>query len=145
VNIGKRVRNRRDELGLTRKDIEAMVTFTDKTLENIEKGSSPTFANLLQLAKALKTSVAYLIGETDNPSLGALKGEESSPEEIEKLGYRERASDDSEELTPPEAMDENMRVLWYEFIAARRLRRYVEGLSPRPTGTKDSNPGEGSS
>jgi transcriptional regulator with XRE-family HTH domain len=73
MSLGDRVLARRKSLGLTREDVESKVDFTAKTIEAIEKGSKTTFDKVASLAAALETTVAFLSGETDDPSPNALR------------------------------------------------------------------------
>lgn len=62
MNIGKRVRLRRKELGMTQVELASRAGITQSTLSSIENGdtSTPLGANLLRLAAALECSPNWL-------------------------------------------------------------------------------------
>lgn len=65
---GLRIRTRRKKLGISGKDIADALNTTKVTVSRWETGKSePDDKTKFELAKLLKTSVAYLMGETDNP------------------------------------------------------------------------------
>lgn len=62
-----------------------------------KNGRVPNYANLSAVANALETTIAYLTGETDDPSAGIKKDpipkdEAVSPAEQEILGFLDSAS-----------------------------------------------------
>ena len=69
---GLRVKERRKELKLSAQDVADELGTTRVTVSRWESGiSEPNDKTKKALANVLKTSVAYLMGETDNPVLGA--------------------------------------------------------------------------
>ncbi len=69
---GLRVKKRRKELKLSAQDVADELGTTRVTVSRWESGiSEPNDKTKKALANVLKTSVAYLMGETDNPILGA--------------------------------------------------------------------------
>lgn len=67
---GERVKKRRKELGLTQAELGELVGLKKAQISNIETGKRSTPSKNSQLfAKALQTSVAYLMGESDEPSV----------------------------------------------------------------------------
>ncbi len=53
---------------LTQQDLADSLDVSLRTVQNWEAGSrSPDYASLSALARALRTSQAYLLGETDDP------------------------------------------------------------------------------
>jgi transcriptional regulator with XRE-family HTH domain len=70
--ITQRLRDRRDELGLTQKQIVTRLAkcglrTTNRALSSLEHGSGLDVAKLPELAIALDCTVTYLIGLTDDP------------------------------------------------------------------------------
>ena len=66
---GKRLKKLRKELGLSGDAIAQALDTTRVTVSRWESGvSEPNDKKKVALAKILNTSVAYLMGETDNPS-----------------------------------------------------------------------------
>ena len=59
----------RDKMGLTQAELATMANISTVTLSRYENSKrSPQYCDLQKIAQALKTSVAYLMGETDDPS-----------------------------------------------------------------------------
>jgi hypothetical protein len=70
--ITQRLRQRRDDLGLTQKQIVTRLArcgllTTNRALSSLEHGSGLDVAKLPELAIALDCTVSYLIGLTDDP------------------------------------------------------------------------------
>ena len=70
--ITQRLRQRRDDLGLTQKQIVTRLArcglqTTNRALSSLEHGAGLDIAKLPELAKALDCTVTYLIGLTDDP------------------------------------------------------------------------------
>lgn len=70
--ITQRLRRRRDDLGLTQKQIVTRLArcgllTTNRALSSLEHGSGLDVAKLPELATALDCTVTYLIGLTDDP------------------------------------------------------------------------------
>lgn len=69
VNMAQRLLARRNELKMSRERVAAIAQISDRTLQNYEKGDrEPKASDLMALARALNTTVAYLIGEVDTPN-----------------------------------------------------------------------------
>ena len=70
--ITQRLRQRRDDLGLTQKQIVTRLArcglqTTNRALSSLEHGAGLDIAKLPELARALDCTVTYLIGLTDDP------------------------------------------------------------------------------
>lgn len=70
--ITQRLRHRRDELGLTQKQVVTRlgrlgVPTTNRALSSLEHGSGLDIAKLPELARVLDCTVTYLLGLTDDP------------------------------------------------------------------------------
>ncbi len=67
---GERAKRRRKELGLSGEKVAEVLGTTRVTVSRWESDTSePDDRTKIALAKLLNTSVAYLIGETDNPNI----------------------------------------------------------------------------
>lgn len=69
----QRLRERRRALGLTQRDVVALLecrghTTTNRTLSAMENGRGLDLGLLPELAEALRCSVTYLLGLTQDPS-----------------------------------------------------------------------------
>lgn len=64
AEIGKRIRAKREELGLTQEELAARLGYKSKTtIAKIENGTNDIVqSKVVDFAKALNTSVAYLMG-----------------------------------------------------------------------------------
>jgi transcriptional regulator with XRE-family HTH domain len=70
--ITQRLRQRRDDLGLTQKQVDTRLGrcglhTTNRALSSLEHGTGLDVAKLPELATALDCTVTYLIGLTDDP------------------------------------------------------------------------------
>jgi transcriptional regulator with XRE-family HTH domain len=64
---GERVRERREAAGLTQAEVAQMMTADERTVQSWEAGYKIPAIRLPILAHALKTTVEYIRGETDDP------------------------------------------------------------------------------
>ncbi|HST48477.1 helix-turn-helix domain-containing protein [Jatrophihabitans sp.] len=83
--ITQRLRERRDDLGLTQKQIVTRLArcglqTTNRALSSLEHGSGLDVAKLPELAIALDCTVTYLLGLTDDPH--SWLPAESAPEPV---------------------------------------------------------------
>jgi transcriptional regulator with XRE-family HTH domain len=72
LHITQRLRQRRDELGLTQKQVVTRLgrcglLTTNRALSSLEHGTGLDVAKLPELAAALDCTVTYLLGLTDDP------------------------------------------------------------------------------
>ena len=77
-----------------------------------------------KIADALGTTVAYIVGEVNDPSPDAMNKSSYTEEEIEKLGFRSRSSEG--DLADAEDMERVHKALLREYEAAKRLREFEE-------------------
>ncbi len=71
VEVGRRVRNARDERGLTQEALATLVSLTRTSITNIEKGRQKLLAHtIMDLATALKIPPATLLPENHSTSDG---------------------------------------------------------------------------
>jgi len=64
-----RMKALRDQLGLSQSELARRAHSTQQTINRLEAGGTDNPRNLLPLARALQTSAAFLMGETDDPTL----------------------------------------------------------------------------
>lgn len=69
--VTERMMERCEALGLTPITAATRAGFQRDLFRNIARGGEPTTSTLMRMAQALSTSMSYLIGETDDPGLGA--------------------------------------------------------------------------
>jgi len=64
MNFGTKIRQRRDQLGLSQQDLARLLGMTQSRISEIESGARPhvNLTNLRNLARALGVSADYLIG-----------------------------------------------------------------------------------
>ena len=69
MEIGDRIKSRREELGMTQEELAAKLHYKSKTtIAKIENGTNDIVqSKVVEFAKALKTSPAYLMGWIDIP------------------------------------------------------------------------------
>ena len=72
LRITQRLRHRRDELGLTQKQVVTRLgrcglQTTNRALSSLEHGTGLDIAKLPELAAALDCTITYLLGLTDDP------------------------------------------------------------------------------
>lgn len=69
ADVGRRVREARDERGLTQEALATLVSLTRTSITNIEKGRQKLLAHtLMDLAAALKVAPATLLPENHSTS-----------------------------------------------------------------------------
>ena len=78
MNLGTKIRQRREELGLSQQELARLLGMTQARISEIESGARPhvNLPNLRNLARTLGVSADYLIGtweegETPAPPPGA--------------------------------------------------------------------------
>lgn len=64
-----RMKALREGLGMSQSELARRAQSTQQTINRLEAGGTDNPRNLLQLARALETSAAFLMGETDDSSL----------------------------------------------------------------------------
>lgn len=75
MTIGERIRNRRENLGMTQNDLAKILGYSSRTtITKIESGINDIAqSKILAIAKALKTTPAYLMGWEDEEGNNLLK------------------------------------------------------------------------
>jgi phage repressor protein C with HTH and peptisase S24 domain len=85
--VGDRIAARLAELGMSQSELARKVELAQPTINNLINRNKVGTKHLHRIAYALQTSAAYLNGETDDPTIGALPA--PTPELIaEQLGMR---------------------------------------------------------
>ena len=68
VEMGLKIRILREEKRLTQMMLAELTGMTDREVSNIESGKvTPLFSSIYEIAKALNTSIDYLVSEGDDP------------------------------------------------------------------------------
>ncbi len=71
---------------MSRSEVCALANISEASLYNYEQGKrDPKGKDIVELAKALKTTVAYIFGETDDPSPDALKSLNDYQTEVHEI------------------------------------------------------------
>jgi transcriptional regulator with XRE-family HTH domain len=65
--IGERIQHRLDELGLSQAELARRVKLRQSTINGLVRGEQRSSTHLHVIARELKTSTAYLSGETNDP------------------------------------------------------------------------------
>lgn len=65
ISIGKSIKSRREELGMTQPELSNMANISQAYISDLERGkcNKPTAPVLLQLSAALRLTVGELLGE----------------------------------------------------------------------------------
>lgn len=73
ANIGKRIRLKREELGITQEELAKLLGYKNKsTIAKIENGTNDiTQSKVVEFAHVLHTTVAYLMGWDDKTESGS--------------------------------------------------------------------------
>lgn len=71
MNLGNRIKARSDELGISGAELARRVGLKQPTISALMSGKSRSSSHLHLIARALETTVEYLLGETDDPSPAA--------------------------------------------------------------------------
>ncbi|MDR1978838.1 MAG: helix-turn-helix domain-containing protein [Synergistaceae bacterium] len=82
--IGDRIRKRRNDLGLSGIELANLVGISQPYISAIEREiRQPSLDILLLLARALGTSVSYLLGETDDPEFSRILAMRKRPPNLD--------------------------------------------------------------
>lgn len=125
MNIGKRIRDRRKELGLSADDLAEAIGKDRTTIYRYERGAIEKLPTniLVPIAEALHTTPAYLMGWDDDP-----------------MDYEEWLNDECHKIPDdiwPEITDPQERAKkYYEFKKAEEEDHYLESVQPLTTQQK---------
>lgn len=125
ADIGKRIKNRRKELGITQEELAQKLGYKNKsTIAKIENGTNDIVqSKVVEFAKALDTTVAALMGWDD-----------TEPEQEEHYYL----DDDAREMAEFMFTNPEYKVL---FDASRKVKKedieFVRQMIERMTGSSD--------
>lgn len=125
MNIGKRIRDRRKELGLSADDLAEAIGKDRTTIYRYERGAIEKLPTniLVPIAEALHTTPAYLMGWDDDP----MDYEEWLNNECHKI-----PDDAWPEITDPQERAKK----YYEFKKAEEKDHYLKQAQPLTTQQK---------
>ena len=67
MSLGERIEALRKEIGISQAELARRVGVRQSTMNSLIKGNSRTTRSLVAIARELRTTPAYLSGETDDP------------------------------------------------------------------------------
>jgi len=71
MTLGRRIEERRLAIGISQAELARRVGIRQSTINSLINGDSRSSRSIVQIARELETTAAYLIGDTDDPSAGA--------------------------------------------------------------------------
>lgn len=89
MSLGSRIAGRLSALGMSQAELARRAGAPQTTINSLIKGDSRSSPHLVRIARALKTTPAYLTGETDDESIDAVDLA-FSPEDIEWIDLLHR-------------------------------------------------------
>lgn len=118
--IGKRMRDRRLELGYSLEEVAASVGVATSTIQRYEAGriSQPKMPVIEVIARALDVSPAWLIGKSNDPQQSPTHGDDNRDDDVLFALFGKHA----EEIT-----DEDMEDVRLALELVKKLRRDKEG------------------
>lgn len=81
MKIGRRIEERRKALGISQSQLARDAGLSQSTINGLIHGHAHSSTHLHRIARALKTTPAYLACETDDPGRDAPDPDELTPEE----------------------------------------------------------------
>ena len=116
MEIGERIRKQRKAIRLRQDELAASVGMSTKSIQRWEYGERPPHADIIpQLAEALHTTVAYLMGLEDAPAPG-----QESPEPPSKEPEKEPA--DTPDMVKVDTQTRDHGELYYRFANGSEVR-----------------------
>lgn len=70
--IGSRIELRRQDLGISQAELARRVGIRQSTMHSLITGASRSSRSITRIARELRTTPAYLVGDIDDPDSGAL-------------------------------------------------------------------------
>ncbi|MEO7467376.1 MAG: helix-turn-helix transcriptional regulator [Sphingobium limneticum] len=67
MNLGSRIEERLAAVGISQAELARRVGVRQSTVNSLIRGDSRTSRSLIKIARELRTTAAYLTGETDDP------------------------------------------------------------------------------
>jgi transcriptional regulator with XRE-family HTH domain len=71
MEVGPRIEARIKELGITQSELARRISVSQTTINSLIRRPRRSSPHLLKIARALGTTAAYLVGETDDPDADA--------------------------------------------------------------------------
>lgn len=68
MTLGARIESRLEAVGLSQAELARRVGVRQSTMNSLIRGNSRTSRSIVQIARELETTPAYLLGETDDPT-----------------------------------------------------------------------------
>lgn len=93
MTLGARIEERRKAIGLSQAELARRVGVRQSTMNSLINGDSRTSRSLLQIARELRTSAAYLTGASDDPNEGVAPEAELYGEDRELIDCFHSLSD----------------------------------------------------
>ncbi|KQM77498.1 hypothetical protein ASE70_06255 [Sphingomonas sp. Leaf22] len=72
MTLATRLKARMDEVGMSQAELARRLGLAQPTIAKLVSGASQRTSHLHRIARELSTTPAYLIGETEDPSEGAV-------------------------------------------------------------------------
>lgn len=69
MNIGARIEERLEAVGISQSELARRVGVRQSTINSLIRGDNRTSRRITQIARELRTTPAYLTGETDDPDV----------------------------------------------------------------------------
>ena len=100
MNIGQKIRIRREELGMTQEELSKKLGYASRSSVNkVENSREISMKKLDAYADALETTVSYLMGWTEDDIVSEIKNENELCEMTKIYAMKfEKLSDDNKEL-----------------------------------------------
>ncbi len=129
---GRRIAERRRAMGLTQEELAARLGISAQQVSEHERGRRRIPGpRLAEIARVLNTSVAYLVGETDDPSPLA-KTPDTPPARSGRLSPAQQLRELGAMLRGAGATEEDVRIIMELLERRRRLREQAEGGDEKP-------------
>lgn len=71
MTLGQRIEDRRKQIGISQAELARRVGIRQSTVNSLIRGDSRSSRSIVQIARELHTTPAYLTGSTDDPDEGA--------------------------------------------------------------------------
>lgn len=68
MTLGARIESRLEAVGLSQAELARRVGVRQSTMNSLIRGNSRTSRSIVQIARELQTTPAFLLGETDDPN-----------------------------------------------------------------------------
>lgn len=82
MTLGPRIESRLQAIGLSQAELARRIGVRQSTMNSLIRGNSRTSRSIVQIARELETTPAYLLGETDDPTSEVPDALSVSPDEL---------------------------------------------------------------